>query len=140
MNEQTGTFPALSAVNPQKIFVVFSGFSELKSVRFLKQGYKHCYVLMHDGTRWITCDPLAHMTEIAVHELPANFNLPSWLRARGQKVIEAVVEPAPLRPAPLMPMTCVEAVKRVLGIHKRTILTPYQLYKFLNSKHISEER
>ncbi len=134
MTEKCGLFPASTGNPPQKIWVVFSGFSELKSVRFLRDGFKHCYVLMHDGTRWITCDPLAHMTEIAVHDLPSGFNLPSWLRAHGQQVVEAVVKTPPMRPAPLMPMTCVEAVKRVLGIHTRRIITPYQLYKFLNKQ------
>jgi hypothetical protein len=33
--------------------------------------------------------------------------------------------------APFMLFTCVEAVKRVLGIHRRGIVTPWQLYQHL---------
>ena len=35
------------------------------------------------------------------------------------------------KPAPFMLFTCVEAVKRVLGIHRRGIVTPWQLYRHL---------
>jgi len=40
--------------------------------------------------------------------------------------------------APWMPFSCVEAVKRVLGIHKSFILTPWQLYRFLRKEQTAK--
>jgi hypothetical protein len=115
-----------------KRFVVFSGQSELWWVRILKPGFRHCYALIHDGRHWITLDPLSHITEIAVHHhVPADFDLPGWLETRGKKVVAVPENMAPTTPAPWMLFTCVEAVKRVFGIRRRFILTPWQLYKHL---------
>jgi hypothetical protein len=59
--------------------------------------------------------------------------LGEWYRRQGLRVIETSVRAAPLRVAPLRPLTCVEAVKRVLGIHARSINTPWQLYRHLST-------
>lgn len=118
----------------QKAWVVFSGKTELPWLRFLKPGFRHCYALLHDGVNWITVDPLSHFTEVAVHRhVPADFSLPDWLTGRGMTVVPVDAASIPLKPAPWMMFTCVEAVKRILGIHRRLILTPWQLYKFLTS-------
>ena len=115
----------------QRAWVVFTDNCELKMLRFLKHGFRHCYVLLHDGKHWIACDPLAHIQEITVPQVPYNFDLPNWLSEQGQTVLPVKKKQAPKRPAPLMFFTCVESVKRSLGIHKRSILTPWQLYKYL---------
>jgi hypothetical protein len=118
----------------QKAWVVFSGQTELPWLRFLKPGFRHCYVVLHDGERWISVDPLSHFTEVAVHHhVPADFDLPNWLRGRGLKVIRAPDNHAPRKTAPFMPFTCVEAVKRIIGIHQRFIFTPWQLYSHLTT-------
>ena len=43
------------------------------------------------------------------------------------------------RPAPLMVFTCVEAVKRVLGLHRRLVFTPWQLYRHLLNDFYNKE-
>ena len=126
--------------SPKKTWVVFSGNSELKILRFLKKGFQHCFVVFNDGDHWITFDPLSHYTEIVVQKLPLSFDLTEWLTSQGHKILPATPNHRKLKPAPLMPFTCVEAVKRILGIHSRFIITPYQLYKFINSSnHIKKE-
>jgi hypothetical protein len=60
-------------------------------------------------------------------------DLEEWYRHQGLSVIETCVRAAPLRVAPLRPLTCVEAVKRILGIHARSINTPWQLYRYLST-------
>lgn len=115
-------------------FVAFSGDTEIRWLKtFLKPGFRHCFVILRDGTRWVSLDPLAHRTEILVHDLPPAFDLPEWLRAQGLRLVAAAPAATPARPAPLMPMTCVESVKRVLGIHSRRIVTPWQLYRYLSA-------
>ena len=85
-----------------------------------------------DGERWTSIDPLSHVTEISVHHhVPVDFDLAGWLEARGNRVLKAPMRRNITRAAPFMLFTCVEAVKRVLGIHSRGIFTPWQLYRHL---------
>lgn len=116
----------------QKAWVVFSGQTDLAWLRILKPGFRHCFVLLHDGRSWITLDPLSNYTDINIHHLPPEFDLPAWLRSRGHKVVEAKLKQV-RKPAPFMLFTCTEAVKRVLGLHERFIITPWQLYRHLTS-------
>tara|TARA_B100001179_G_C18564594_1_gene392178 strand:+ start:564 stop:986 length:423 start_codon:yes stop_codon:yes gene_type:complete len=123
------------AKTSERMWVVFSGHSELKILHFLKKGFRHCFVVLNDGKNWITFDPLSHHTEIVVQKLPFSFDLIGWLTAKDYKILPANPNYKRTKPAPLMLFTCVEAVKRVLGIHDRYIITPYQLYKFLKQNN-----
>ncbi len=108
-------------------WVVFSGQTDLPWLRLFKPGFRHCYVLMNDGDRWVTLDPLSSHTELRVHHMPGDFDLPLWLKSRGLRVVKTKLFRVQ-KQAPWMVFTCVEAVKRVLGLHKRLIFTPWQLY------------
>lgn len=114
----------------QKTWVAFTGQTDLPWLRFLKPGFRHCFVIINDGRNWVSLDPMANRFEVTVHDQPAGFDFPQWLRSCGLTVIESQAHNRN-RAAPLMPLTCVEAVKRVLGIHDRLILTPWQLYRHL---------
>ena len=113
-----------------KAWVVFSGQADLKMLKILKPGFRHCAILLNDGQRWISIDPLSNYTDITVHDVPLEFDLPLWMRDRGHEVVRADIAHKHV-PAPINIYSCVEAVKRVLGIHKRFIITPWQLYRFL---------
>lgn len=116
----------------QNAWVVFSGQTEISWLRFLKPGFRHCYVLLNDSERWTSIDPLSHVTEVSVHHhVPADFDLPGWLESRGNRVVKAPMRRDITRAAPFMLFTCVEAVKRVIGVHSRSIVTPWQLYRHL---------
>ncbi len=124
---------AITSLSVQKAWVVFSGQTDLTWLKCLKPGFRHCYVLINDGERWTSIDPLSHVTEVAVHHhVPTDFDLPDWLSRRGMTVVPAFIQRNIKTPAPFMLFTCVEAVKRLLGLHRRFILTPWQLYKFLS--------
>lgn len=116
-----------------KAWVVFSAQADMPWLKILKPGFRHCSVILNDGKNWIGFDPLSNYTDISVHHVPVDFNLPLWMRDRGHTVISASLE-RPGKPAPWGLLTCVEAVKRVLGIHKRFILTPWQLYRHLSRR------
>jgi hypothetical protein len=122
----------MNASGNQEAWVVFSGRTDLPWLRFLRPAFRHCFIVLRDGGRWVTVDPMLHHMEVRVHHhLPAEFDLPRWLRGRGQTVVSAPSVNPPAKPAPWRPFTCVEAVKRILGIHRGFILTPWQLYRFL---------
>jgi hypothetical protein len=100
-------------------------------MRLLKKGFRHCFVALHDGWRWIIIDPLLHRTYVAVPPVDNGFDLAAQLRENGYTVVACEVLAPPLKMAPIAISTCVEGVKRVLGIHNLWIVTPWQLYKML---------
>jgi len=118
-------------------WVVFSGEADIAWLKILKPGFRHCAVLLNDGERWITVDPLSSYTDICVHALPLDFNLPQWMRDSGYIVTQAPVYRG-CKPAPWTVLSCVESVKRILGIRKRMIFTPWQLYRHLTSLETSQ--
>jgi len=126
-----GSVPRLGE-DDQVAIVVFSGETSLKWLKLLRPGFRHCFVLVRRRDCWVIYDPLSHRTNLAVIAGPSLGELAEWYRVKGLQVLETTVRPAPMRSAPLRPFTCVEAVKRVLGIHAPWITTPWQLYCFLH--------
>ena len=120
-----------------KAWVVFSGQADLPWLKILKDGYRHCYVLLNDGMHWITIDPLSNTMEVTVHDLPLNFDLPLWMKNNGHLIVPANIHHHETQ-APWMLFSCVEVVKRVLGIHRRFIITPWQLYKHLQKEQTAQ--
>jgi hypothetical protein len=118
-------------INKAEAWVVFSAQADMNWLKILKPGYRHCAVLMNDGKNWMTVDPLSNYMDVTVHHVPVDFDMPQWMMSRGHKLIKADIA-RPLKPAPWGIFTCVEAVKRVLGIHNRLIITPWQLYRYLD--------
>lgn len=117
----------------REALVVFSGQTELRLLRFLRRGFRHCFAAFRDGDRWLTFDPLSHRTEIRTQTVPADFDLAAYYRAQGLTVLPVRLPPVPARAAPLRPFTCVEATKRALGLHAPWVFTPWQLYRYLRS-------
>lgn len=116
----------------QNAFVVFTGQTDLPWLKILKPGFRHCFVMLYDGRRWASLDPMANRMELIIHDqLPPGFNVPRWLEEQGHKVVPAQIDGNCNKPAPFMLFTCVEVVKRVLGVHSFWIMTPWQLYKQL---------
>ncbi|MCC6598520.1 MAG: hypothetical protein IT559_07005 [Alphaproteobacteria bacterium] len=113
-----------------KAWVVFSGHADMWWLRILRPGFRHCALLLHDGLHWIGVDPLSSMMEITVHNIPPQVNLAQWMREQGHVVVE-VTPQSVHRAAPWGVFSCVEIAKRVLGIHHRFILTPWQLYRHI---------
>lgn len=125
-----------SAVSAVPAVVVFAGGTTLRWLRLLRPGFRHCFVAVALGSGWVILDPLSHMTSLAVVEGFSAEELASWYRSHGLITVETTVRDAPARMAPLAPATCVEAVKRVLGIHAWPIITPRQLHDYLLANKI----
>lgn len=113
--------------------VVFSDQTDLWWLKFLRRGFRHCFVVIHINDRWIAIDPMAHFLEISLTDLPQDFDLALWFRESGMRVVETQILYPERRIYPPFFLSCVEVVKRVLGLHRPFILTPAQLYKFLNN-------
>lgn len=116
----------------EKILVVFSDDTDLWWLKWLKRGFRHCFVVMRLGGQWVAIDPMAHHLQITVPQLPTDFDLKNWFRDQGLRVIESHPAPALLRCYPPIFLSCVELVKRILGLRNPFIITPAQLYNYLN--------
>ena len=120
----------ISEPRAQRAWVVFSGQADLPWLKILKPGFRHCFCLLHDGEHWITLDPLSGHMDVRVQDIAPGFDLPGWLESRGYRVCEAPMQ-AQHKQAPIALMSCVEAVKRIIGLHDIRVITPYQLFKHL---------
>lgn len=113
----------------QRAWVVFSGKTDLWWLRILKPGFRHCYLLIKDKGCWLSVDPLSNHMEIEIQPVPEDFDLPLHFRSLGMLVLPAPICRSHEKPAPIMAFSCVEAIKRILGIHRFFVWTPYQLYR-----------
>jgi len=118
---------------PRRALVAFGGDADLKWLRLLKPGYRHCFALLESGDHWVMYNPLSNGTEVEVWPGDQEETIRAWLVMSGYEVIDQTVRP--LRPYPFSwaPYSCVEAVKRVLGLRAPRVFTPWQLYRHLNN-------
>ncbi|CAK0760646.1 conserved hypothetical protein [uncultured Gammaproteobacteria bacterium] len=123
--------PLARAMSAPFAVVAFTGEADLPWLRLLRPGFRHCFVAVNDGRHWLVIDPLSSGMEVRVAAVGADFDLGTWLTAQGLTVVIAAVRRGLTQPAPWAPFTCVEAVKRVLGLHHRFLITPWQLYRHL---------
>jgi len=114
-----------------RALVVFGGRTDVTWLRWLRPGFRHCFVALDDGAAWLTVDPLLHRLEVRASGLPSDFDLASEYRRMDLAVLEVAPHPVPLRRAPLGLFTCVETAKRLLGIRASWVITPWQLYRFI---------
>jgi len=115
----------------RRALVVFAGRSGVWWLRWLRPGFRHCFAAVDDGAQWLTIDPLLHRLEVRASGLPSTFDLAAEYRRVNLIVLDIGPPPVPLRCAPFGIFSCVETVKRVLGLRARWVFTPWQLHRFL---------
>lgn len=121
-----------------RALVAFSGRTDLKWLRLLKPGYRHCFAVVEapggrdgDAPRWLLYNPLSVGTQMALWPGVDAAELRAGLEAEGYTVVQTRVRPLGRRVLGWRPFTCVEAVKRVLGLRAPAVLTPWQLRRYL---------
>lgn len=136
MSIRAPVFVAEGEWDPQwrQALVVFSGQADLWWLRLLKPGFRHCFVALSGPAGWVVVDPLSHRTCVAQIPDTQEFDLSHWYRQHGLTVVPAKVFSPPKRAAPVRAYSCVESVKRILGIQAGWVLTPWQLFRYVNKK------
>lgn len=115
----------------RRALVVFSGRADLWWLRLLKPGFRHCFVALEGDSGWVVVEPLSHCTEVALLPPGRDGDLAEWYRRHGLIVVETATATPRRKPAPWRPYSCVEAVKRILGIQAGNVLTPWQLFRYI---------
>lgn len=111
----------------QSLAIVVFGPSQLGYLRMLKPGYQHCLVAVQAGGQWHLLDPLSNGTEFTLLGEATPREIIAAFRARGLDAVAAQRRPPVMSEMPISAYTCVEVVKRVLGIRARCVQTPWQL-------------
>lgn len=120
-----------AATGPDRAWVVFRDCASPWWRVLLRPGFGHCLVVVPAPAHWLVMDPLSHFTDLGAvprDEIP---DLPARFRDQGMTVVDTVVHRDADTPAPWAPFTCVEAVKRVLGLRDPKVFTPWRLYRAL---------
>lgn len=119
------------------ILIVFVDHTECVLLKFLKRGFRHCFVILYIDDLWIACDPLKNTLEINSLDLPENFNIAEFYADQGHIVVCGQHDKMNIgKNFSIEILTCVNIVKRILGIRLFWIWTPWQLYRFLiGTKH-----
>lgn len=115
-------------------FVVFSGATEIPWLRLLRPGFRHCFAIVRSGGAWVVVDPLSHWTTLHVVPEAAGWRPEDWIRQNRLTAVACRAREPARRMAPWRPYTCVEAVKRLLGLRLPGVLTPWQLYRALSAE------
>lgn len=128
----------------QKVYVVFVDNTSLWWLKFLKKGFRHCYIIFQLGNNpqlLIELNPMSNQFYVFKHISHLGCDYIFHLKQQDNiKIIPIDIKQAELKTAPIGIFSCVEFVKRVLGIHSFWLFTPYQLYKFLTKTKNSRKK
>ncbi|WP_035486055.1 hypothetical protein [Geminicoccus roseus] len=111
--------------------VVFEDRAESRWLSWLRPGFRHCYCLVRAERGWILVDPLLHDLRVAWLDLPDQFDLVEHYVQQGRIVLAGFAENSGFGASTFRPVTCVEIVKRTLGLGRAAAWTPYQLHRVL---------
>ena len=116
-------------------YVLFRNERSFKGLRLLKKNFRHCAVILESDRHWLYLDQTFFQTEMRIWDKSV-FPL-VFFKKKGWKVLQ-VSSPASSNTNRFRFgwVDCVSMVKRVLGIKKRWVFTPYQLYKVLILRRI----
>ncbi|MDX6748793.1 hypothetical protein SH611_03130 [Geminicoccaceae bacterium 1502E] len=108
---------------------VFEDRPERPALHWLAPGFRHCFCLLEQPEGWILCDPLRHRLHLDFLPAITLETLAGHFGSTGRRILSGTAgEPLPRRLDWLRPFTCVEAVKRALGVRAHGIWTPFQLF------------
>lgn len=117
--------------HPLSAYVVFDGETELSFLKGLKAGFRHCFLILEFETCWVSLDPLSCFCEVQHFDKAQIQDLPLWLKYQGYQIAQAPINRSDLKIRPFDYWSCVSFIKRVLGIQKWWVITPWQLKKYI---------
>ncbi len=116
---------------PAFAYVAFGGEVSHWWTKFLKKGFYHCFLIFGNGREWYIIDPLIHFTDLIIVKTQ---NIEHFFKEKGYILVRTTPTVPNKIKLSLRPCTCVETVRRFLGVQDKKIWTPYQLFCFLMKK------
>ena len=116
---------------PAFAYVAFGGLPTHWWTYFLKKGFYHCLLIIGNGREWCIIDPVIHFTDLIIVK---TLHIEQFFIEKGYRLVRTTPQIPHKIKFHLRPMTCVETVKKFLGIESPYLWTPYQLFRFLMQK------
>ena len=116
---------------PAFAYVAFGGEPSHWWTHFLKKGFYHCFLILGNGREWCVIDPIIHFTDLIMVK---TLHIESFFKEKGYILVRTTPQVPTKGKFYLRPVTCVETVRRFLGIKERNLWTAYQLFCFLMQK------
>lgn len=129
-SSRSGHCPGAGSVGP-RVIVVFEDRAAFGTLMWLRAGFRHCFCLLRRPVGWIVCDPLKSHTQLDVI-IPYDERdlVLHYLERKLMVLVGNCLSSGPTLNF-LRPLTCVEIVKRIVGLCAPGVWTPYQLYRAL---------
>ena len=103
-------------------------------LRYLKKGYKHVYLVKFDGLFWIKLEYTLGFQDIRV--LPYDMYDSIETIIGDEKYQKVTVRRKIKRYRTFIaPPSCVEAMKSVMGLREYFLLTPWQLFNYVEQRN-----
>ena len=112
-------------------YVAFGGHPTHWWTKFLKKGFYHCFLILGNGREWCIIDPVMHFTDFIIVKTQ---HIESFFLRQGYQLVRTTPHFPQKISFFLRPCTCVETVRRFLGIQAPNLWTPYQLFCHLIKK------
>ena len=118
----------------RQVLVIFEDRNAPGCLRLLRPGFRHCYCMLWQPAGWLLCDPLKGSLELSTLPSYGADEVVRGALALGRHVAEGITAAPPaFRFGMLRPLTCVEVVKRAIGVVDSHVVTPFQLYRRLST-------
>lgn len=113
-----------------KALVVWHGHGNHPLDKLLKNGFKHCFVVVQAGDYWIQIDGRAGrpVVELLCY---SSYDLETFYREQEGYTVVATEQSSQAPIWPFLTANCVGLVKGILCIGRPFLLTPWQLYRYL---------
>jgi len=131
MVNRPALFPESELDLPTSSWIIFSNDTDIRMLKIFKRGFRHCFMMMQQGDRWVLIDPRSNKTDVQILPHPKSFNFPRYYMEQGKTVVKIPDITVPNKIMSPFPVSCVETLKRMIGLHSWWVMTPYQLYKKL---------
>ncbi|WP_342449525.1 hypothetical protein [Falsiroseomonas frigidaquae] len=120
----------------QTVWIAFGGVADQPWLHLLRPGFRHCFAALGDEAGWTVAEPLSGRLLVARLPVPGGFDLPSFYRRAGLRVLGPFTpgEPLPQRLPSIAPFTCVALCRALLGGGAPAAWTPFQLFRALGGK------
>jgi hypothetical protein len=119
------------ATPPPIALVVFTDQCDVRWLRLLRPGFRHCFAVVRDPAgEWLACDWLKGRLVFRVYGRQRPEELVRRLTERGLRVAEVRVGER-RRAGLVRPLSCVEVAKQAIGLGGLRPLTPYGLWRDL---------
>ncbi len=111
-----------------KAIIVFEDNTTLWYLRLLERDFRHCYVILINDSS-ANCLEINPMSNKIFFNTFHKIGLKSFLTEKKYLVVDCSF--VPTKALPIGVFSCVEVIKRIVGINNRFIITPKKLYTYL---------